>query len=85
MERLSTPDLAVVVSGADPYARDTLPSTQALRLTKSQLLERDRMIYRFLKARRIPQAALMAGGYGPEVWSIYAGFLAWVLRDRLAD
>lgn len=83
LARLATPDLAVIVSGADPYVRDTLPSTQALRLTKSQLLERDRMIYRFLKARSIPQAGLMAGGYGPHVWQVYAGFLAWVLRERL--
>jgi acetoin utilization deacetylase AcuC-like enzyme len=85
LARLSTPDLAVVVSGADPYAGDTLPSTQGLRLSQAQLLERDRIIYRFLKTRRIPQAALMAGGYGPEVWRIYAGFLAWVLRDRLQN
>lgn len=83
LAHLSTPDLAVIVCGADPYVRDTLPSTQALRLTKSQLLERDRMIYRFLKARSIPQAGLMAGGYGPHVWEVYAGFLAWVLRKRL--
>lgn len=83
LERFPTPDLAVVVSGADPYARDTLPSTQSLRLTKSQLLARDRMIYHFLKARRIPHAGLMAGGYGPHVWEVYAGFLVWALRDRL--
>jgi acetoin utilization deacetylase AcuC-like enzyme len=79
------PDLALVVSGADPYARDALPSTAELRLTRAQLLERDQMVYRFLKARRIPQAALMAGGYGPHVWEIYAGFLAWALRDHLAS
>jgi acetoin utilization deacetylase AcuC-like enzyme len=80
---LSRPDLAVVVSGADPFAEDTLPSTRELRLTQGQLLERDQMIYRFLKERRIPYAGLMAGGYGPRVWEIYAGFLTWALKDRL--
>ena len=83
MARLPKPDLAVVVSGADPYARDTLPSTRGLRLTQTQLLERDRMIYRFLQHRHIPQASLMAGGYGPHVWEIYAGFLLWALHKRM--
>jgi acetoin utilization deacetylase AcuC-like enzyme len=83
LEALSSPDLAVIVSGADPYVRDALPSTQDLKLTQTQLLERDRMIHCFLKARRIPQAGLMAGGYGPHVWEIYAGFLVWALRAWL--
>jgi len=78
------PDLAVVVSGADPYEGDALPSTQHLRLSKTQLLERDQIIYRFLAQRGIPQASLMAGGYGPQVWEIYAGFLACALRQRLS-
>ena len=80
---LSQPDLAIVVSGVDPYEGDVLPSTQLLRLSKEQLLQRDQTIYRFLKSRRIPQASLMAGGYGPQVWEIYANFLLWVLHDRL--
>ncbi len=83
LEGLSVPDLAVIVSGADPYFRDTLPSTQGLKLTQRQLLARDCTIYRFLKKRRIPQAGLMAGGYGPHVWEVYAGFLVWALRARL--
>lgn len=80
---LSHPDLAIVVSGSDPYEGDALPSTQLLRLSKAQLLERDQIIYRFLQKHHIPQASLMAGGYGPQAWEIYAGFLAWVLRERL--
>jgi len=83
LDALSQPDIAIVVSGADPYEKDALPSTQPLRLSRAQLLERDQTIYRFLEKRRIPQASLMAGGYGPQVWEIYAGFLAWVLRERL--
>lgn len=83
LDRFGRPDLAIVVSGADPYARDTLPSTRSLRLTSTQLAARDKMVYRFLKQRGIPQASLMAGGYGPHVWEVYAGFLGWALRDRL--
>ena len=82
MACLSHPDLAIVVSGADPYEGDALPSTQLLRLSKAQLLERDQTIYRFLENHRIPQASLMAGGYGPQVWEVYAGFLVWVLYER---
>lgn len=82
---LSRPDLAVVVSGADPYEKDALPSTQELRLPLAQMLSRDQLIYRFLSDRHIPQAGLMSGGYGPDVWEVYAGFLAWALRDRLSS
>jgi acetoin utilization deacetylase AcuC-like enzyme len=83
LDALSRPDLAVVVSGADPYEKDALPSTQELRMPLAQMLERDQLIYRFLQDRRIPQAGLMSGGYGPDVWEVYAGFLVWALRDRL--
>jgi acetoin utilization deacetylase AcuC-like enzyme len=83
LDALSQPDLAVIVSGADPYEKDALPSTQALRLTLSQMLARDQLIYHFLGERRIPYAGLMSGGYGPDVWEVYARFLLWALRDRL--
>lgn len=83
LDALSRPDLAVVVSGADPYEKDALPSTQELRLPLSQMLERDQRIYRFLRERRIPYAGLMSGGYGPDVWEVYAEFLLWALQDRL--
>jgi acetoin utilization deacetylase AcuC-like enzyme len=81
---LSRPDLAVVVAGADPFEGDALPSTQDLRLSLDQLLERDRLVYRFLEARGIPQAFLMAGGYGDDTWKVYAQFLEWVLLRRWA-
>ena len=77
------PDLAVVVSGADPYAKDELPSTHKLRLSLAQMEARDRLVYRFLKDRRIPHAGLMAGGYGESAWEIYSRFLTWALLDRL--
>lgn len=85
LEALSRPDLAVVVSGSDPYEKDALPSTQEMRLPLPQMLARDQLIYRFLDERHIPYAGLMSGGYGPDVWEVYAGFLAWALRDRLGS
>ena len=79
----TTPDLAVVVAGADPYEKDELPSTQDLRLSCDQLYDRDRMIYRFLQDRGIPHAGLMAGGYGEAAWEIYSRYLTWALCDHL--
>jgi len=85
LDATGRPDLAVVVSGADPYAEDALPSTAGLRLTLAQMMDRDRMVYTFLKDRGIPAAYLMAGGYGHAVWKVYAQFLEWVLLDRLGS
>lgn len=82
---LPSPDLAVVVSGADPYEKDGLPSTAVLNLTLPQLDARDRLIYHFLKSRRIPKAYLMAGGYGPHAWEAYVQFLPWALLDHLSE
>lgn len=81
LEDMGRPDLAIVVSGADPYEKDELPSTAGLRLTAEQMLDRDQMVYRFLRERNIPSAYLMAGGYGDQVWEAYARFLTWVLSE----
>jgi acetoin utilization deacetylase AcuC-like enzyme len=81
LESLGEPDLAIVVSGADPYEKDELPSTEGLNLTLDQMLARDRLIYRFLRKLQIPAAYLMAGGYGDHVWEVYARFLLWALKS----
>jgi acetoin utilization deacetylase AcuC-like enzyme len=86
LERLASfpsPDLAVVVSGADPYEHDELESAKKLRLSLEQLLERDLTISRFLEERSLPAAYLMAGGYGRQAWRVYAQFLERVLPERL--
>jgi len=80
---LSTPNLAVVVSGADPHEKDELPSTADMNLTLMQLLERDVLVYKFLKERSIPRAYVMAGGYGEHCWEVYARFLERALMDNL--
>ena len=76
-------DLALVVSGADPYEKDELPSTAGLKLSLPQLYERDLLVYNFLKERLIPAAYVMAGGYGKSSWEVYLQFLEHVLVDRL--
>jgi acetoin utilization deacetylase AcuC-like enzyme len=83
LDRWPHPDLAVVVSGADPYSKDELPSTSDLILSLAQLKERDLLTYNFLKERDIPRAYLMAGGYGESCWKVYAQFLEWALLDNL--
>jgi len=80
---LSTPELAVVVDGADPYEHDELPSSALLRLSLAQLLERDLAVYRFLEDRGLPSAWLMSGGYGRRSWEVYAQFLEKVLPGKL--
>ncbi len=82
LEQLGTADLAIVVCGADPYEKDELPSTAGLRLTLNQMMARDQLVYTFLDQRRIPAAFLMAGGYGEDVWQVYANFLRWALVAR---
>jgi acetoin utilization deacetylase AcuC-like enzyme len=83
LDRWAHPDLALVVSGADPYHKDELPSTGDLKLSLTQLKERDLLTYNFLKERDIPRAYLMAGGYGEHSWKVYAQFLEWALLDTL--
>ncbi len=82
LDRLGPADLAIVVHGSDPYKGDELPSTRPLKLTLRQMLERDRLIYGFLKKRRVPAAYLMAGGYGENVWQVYSQFLLWVMAGQ---
>lgn len=78
------PDLVLVVDGADPYEKDELPSTQTMRLTLDQLLERDLLLDRFFTDLPVPSAWVNAGGYGEAVWEVYAQFLQRVLPRKLA-
>ena len=75
-------DLAIVVSGADPYEKDELPSAMELKLSLDQLMARDQLVYRFLKKNSVPAAFLMAGGYGDQVWNVFAQFLVWALLEE---
>ena len=84
LANMPQPDLAVVVSGSDPFEKDELPSTADLKLTLAQMKQRDLLVYGFLKKRNIPGAYLMAGGYGQSSWQVYTQFLEVVLSDNLS-
>lgn len=83
LEKYPKPEIAVVVLGSDPYEKDQLESSKDLKLTLKQMKDRDLMIYNFLKAKNIPQAYLMAGGYGEYSWEVYVQFLKKVLKDYI--
>jgi len=82
LDNYPRPDLALVLSGADPYELDELESTSELKLSLSQLLARDQLIDGFLRERGIPRACLMAGGYGPQTWRAHTQFLEWIFREK---
>jgi acetoin utilization deacetylase AcuC-like enzyme len=58
------PDLIFYVAGADPYREDQLGG---LRLTFEGLERRDRLVFEKAKARNIPVAVTLAGGYARRV------------------
>ncbi len=60
----SRPQLAIYLAGADPYEDDRLGR---LKLTKAGLARRDRHVLETLRARGIPVAIAMAGGYARDI------------------
>ena len=58
------PGLVFYLAGADPHENDRLGR---LKLTVEGLAERDRRVLSAARARRIPVAISMAGGYGREL------------------
>ncbi len=67
LERVLTlfePDLAVYLSGADPYAKDRLGR---LALSMQGLARRDRLVLETLGSLGVPVAVTMAGGYARDV------------------
>jgi acetoin utilization deacetylase AcuC-like enzyme len=60
----AAPGLAFYLAGADPHEGDRLGR---LKLTAAGLAERDRRVFDHLRARRVPVAVTMAGGYGREI------------------
>ena len=57
-------DLAIYLAGADPYFDDAFGR---MKLTKSGLLERDRLVLESCRAMGLPVAITMAGGYARRV------------------
>ena len=62
-------DLAVYISGADPFHGDALGR---LGVTRAGLAERDRLVLGRFRDAGIPVAVVMAGGYSPNVTDIVA-------------
>lgn len=60
----SRPDLAIYLAGADPFIYDRLGR---LSVSKSGLLERDRLVFGRCRTAGLPVAVAMAGGYAEEV------------------
>ncbi|MFT3879024.1 MAG: histone deacetylase [Gemmatales bacterium] len=63
----SAPELVIYLAGADPYEADRLGR---LKLTKTGLLARDRMVMDKSQASHLPVAITMAGGYAPNMEDI---------------
>jgi acetoin utilization deacetylase AcuC-like enzyme len=57
-------DLAIYVTGADPWEGDRLGR---LALTKEGLRRRDELVLSHLRAAHLPVAVTMAGGYAPDI------------------
>jgi len=76
-------DLAIVVHGADVYEKDELESANQIQLSREEVLERDKFIYNYLKKKEIPQAWVMAGGYGKYVHEVFTQFLDFALETEM--
>jgi acetoin utilization deacetylase AcuC-like enzyme len=61
------PDLLLYQAGADPYWEDPY---SPLALDHDDLLARDECVFAFAKARRLPIAWVLAGGYTPDLSKI---------------
>lgn len=75
------PGLAFYLAGADPHEGDRLGR---LKLTAAGLAERDRRVFDWLRARGIPVAVSMAGGYGHDIATTVAVQLETVRQAQAA-
>ncbi|MEJ2633960.1 MAG: histone deacetylase [Calditrichia bacterium] len=71
-----SPDLVMYVAGSDPYELDSLGDFD---ISEQGMLERDILVYRAARQRKIPLVVLNSGGYGPDSWKIYYNFIKWVI------
>lgn len=68
-------DFTFVVLGADVWEFDQLPSTQSMKLSLEQILERDQIIETYLSKQKIPRTYVMGGGYGERAYEPYVNFI----------
>lgn len=81
-DNYTKPDLAIIVQGSDPYEHDGLESSSHLHLSKNELLERDILVYEFLKNNNISQAYVISGGYGEQAYQIYNQFIDYLNKGK---
>jgi len=70
------PDLVIYNAGSDPFVNDPLAG---LRLTMSDLADRDLMVVTFARERSIPVAMVLSGGYSALSWRIHADAIEGIL------
>ncbi len=63
------PDLLIYLAGADVFVEDRLGR---LALTAAGIAERDRRVFGFARARGLPVAVVMGGGYCPQIDKVVA-------------
>jgi len=61
----NVPQLVIYLAGADPFEDDKLGK---LKLTKAGLISRDQMVFEYCRARTVPLAIVMAGGYARNIF-----------------
>ena len=76
---LARPQLVLYLAGADPYQDDRLGR---LGLSAAGLLQRDRLVLEECRARRVPVALAMAGGYARHIEDTVAIHAATVTLAR---
>lgn len=76
---ISRPQLVIYLAGADPYKDDRLGR---LGLSMSGLAERDQQVFADCRARNIPVAIAMAGGYARQIDDTVAIHRATILLAR---
>ncbi len=64
LQRLVTPDLVIYDAGVDVHEGDRLG---LLKLSYDGIRQRDAMVLRYFRARGIPVATVIGGGYGTDI------------------
>jgi histone deacetylase 11 len=73
---ISRPDLVIYNAGSDPYEGDPLTR---LRLSMSDLAERDLLVATMTREHKVPLAMVLSGGYSSESWRIHADGIEAIL------
>jgi histone deacetylase 11 len=70
------PDLVIFNAGSDPFVNDPLAG---LRLTMSDLADRDLIVVTLIRERSIPVAIVLSGGYSAVSWRIHTDAIEGIL------